>query len=306
MLRFILKRIAQSLVVIIGVTILAFLLIRIAPGNPARMMLPEGASDEEVAAMEKELGLDRPLYEQYWMYITNVLKGDLGTSIIYQKPVKDIILGRLPATVKLSAAAIVISLTISIPLGIYAGSHQGKPADFLAMFFALFGQSMSPVWLSVLLIYVFSTKLGWLPALGYGGLKHILLPAFTLGYPIAAKIVRLGRSGMIDTLCEDYITATHAKGISPGMVRWKYAFKNALIPIITLVGLQIGSLLAGTVVVETVFAWPGLGQLTNMAVGNRDYALVQSMLLFVACAFTVINLIVDIINSFIDPRITLK
>lgn len=306
MLRFIVKRILQSFVVIICVSILAFLLIRIAPGNPARMLLPEGATDLEVANMEKELGLDRPLYEQYLKYITGVLKGDLGTSTIYKKPVKDIILGRLPATVKLSLASIVISLAISIPLGIYAGSHQGRIADFLSMLFALFGQSMSPVWLGVLLIYIFSTKLGWLPSLGYGGIKYIILPAFTLGYPIAAKIVRLGRSGMIDTLCEDYITATYAKGINRRQVCWKYAFKNALIPIITLVGLQIGSLLAGTVVVETVFAWPGIGQLTNMAVGNRDYAMVQSLLLCVACIFTFINLIVDIINSFVDPRITLE
>ena len=174
------------------------------------------------------------------------------------------------------------------------------------MFFAIFGQSMSPVWLGILLIYIFSSQLGWLPAMGYGGIKYVILPAVTLGYPVAAEITRIGRSGMIDVLKEDYITAAYAKGMSRSQVLWKYAFKNALIPIITLVGVQIGVFLAGTVVVETIFSWSGLGQLVNQAVSTRDYQLVQSSLLLIAAMFAVINLVVDIINSLVDPRVTLE
>lgn len=199
-----------------------------------------------------------------------------------------------------------ICLLISIPLGIIAGVNQGKPIDFIAMVFAILGQSMSTVWLAVLNIYIFSVKLGWLPTIGMGGWEFIILPALTLGYPISAQVTRLGRSGMIDVLREDYITATLAKGISSRKVYTKYAFKNALIPIITIVGMQIGVFLGGAVVVETVFSWSGIGQLTNQAVGNRDYALVQSLLLVTAVCFAVINLLIDIINAKIDPRITLE
>ncbi len=256
--------------------------------------------------MEEKLGLDKPLYQQYFIYISGVLQGDLGTSTIYKQPVADIIANRLPVTAQLTFWTILVCLLVSIPLGIIAGSKQGTVTDFMAMFFAIFGQSMSPVWLGILLIYIFSSQLGWLPAMGYGGIKFVILPAITLGYPVAAEITRIGRSGMIDVLKEDYITATYAKGMSRREVLWKYAFKNALIPIITLVGVQIGVFLAGTVVVETIFSWSGLGQLVNQAVSTRDYQLVQSSLLIIAAMFAIINLLVDIINSIVDPRITLE
>jgi peptide/nickel transport system permease protein len=174
------------------------------------------------------------------------------------------------------------------------------------MFFALLGQSMATVWIAVLNIYIFSVKLGWLPSIGMGSLLHYILPVITLGYPLAAETTRIGRSGMIDTLGEDFITATYAKGIHPFEVQWKYAFKNAVCPVITLVGMRMGAFLAGAIVVETIFSWPGIGQLINSAVGNRDYQLVQSLLLVSATMFAVINLIIDIINSFIDPRIRLE
>ena len=305
-LRYIGKRILQTVIVLFFVSIFAFLLIRLAPGSPARMMLPDDATDEQIVAMEQKLGLDKPLYQQYLIYISGVLKGDLGTSTIYKQPVADIIASRLPVTGTLTFWTILVCLLVSIPLGVIAGSRQGTLTDFLAMFFAIFGQSMSPVWLGVLLIYVFASKLGWLPAMGYGGIKYVILPAITLGYPVAAEITRIGRSGMIDVLKEDYITATYAKGISRKKVLWKYAFKNALLPIITLVGVQIGVFLAGTVVVETIFSWSGLGQLVNQAVSTRDYQLVQSTLLLIATMFAIINLVVDIINSIVDPRITLE
>lgn len=305
-LRYIGKRVLQTLIVLFFVSIFAFLLIRMASGNPARMMLPDDATEEQVQQMEIKLGLNKPLYQQYFMYMSGVLRGDLGTSTIYKQAVSKIIASRMPVTGKLTFWTIVVCLAVSIPLGVVAGSKQGTVTDFMAMFFAIFGQSMSPVWLGILLIYVFASKLGWLPAMGYGGIKYVILPAITLGYPVAAEITRIGRSGMIDVLKEDYITATYAKGMSRKQVLWKYAFKNALIPIITLVGVQIGVFLAGTVVVETIFSWSGLGQLVYQAVSTRDYSLVQSSLLVIAAMFAVINLIVDIINSLVDPRITLE
>ena len=270
------------------------------------LILPDGAPEEAIKAMEVKLGLDQPLYVQYWKYISGVLKGDLGTSIIYKIPVRDLIFQRLPATFKLTIVTMVVCLIISIPLGIIAGSRQGTLVDFLATMFALLGQSMSTVWMGILVIYIFSVKLNLFPSMGYGTAKHYVLPAITLGYPVAAQVTRMGRSGMIDVLKEDYITATYAKGISKFMVYTKYAFKNALIPIVTIVGMQIGTYLAGAVVVETIFAWPGFGQLIFQAVGTRDYPLVQSCLLVSAALFAIVNMLVDILNSFIDPRITLQ
>lgn len=304
-LRFLLKRLGQTVVVLVLVSVVAFLLIHIAPGDPARIVLGDSATDEEVEAYREEMGLNLPLYVQYFKYMGGVLRGDLGTSTIYHQPVLDIIVSRFPNTAKLTAASMVISLAISIPFGIVAGVHQGKPIDFFAILFAVLGQSTSTVWLAILLIYVFSVKLGWLPTMGTGGLEYIILPAFTLGYPMAASVTRLGRSGMVDVLREDYITATRAKGIPMSKVYSKYAFKNALIPIVTVVGTQIGAFLGGALVCETIFSWSGIGQLMNMAVGNRDYALVQSLLLMIAAIMAIMNLLVDIINAKIDPRITL-
>lgn len=306
LLRFILKRLLMTLLILFAVSIIAFALIRIAPGNPAMMVLPDGASQEAIKAMEVKLGLDQPTVVQYFRYIGGVLKGDLGTSIIYKLPVKDLIFQRLPATFKLTIITMLVCLLISIPLGIVAGSRQGTIVDFLATMFALLGQSMSTVWMGILVIYIFAVKLKWFPAMGYGTWKTFILPAMTLGYPVAAQVTRMGRSGIIDVLKEDYITATYAKGISRAVVYTKYAFKNALIPIVTIVGMQIGIYLAGAVVVETIFAWPGFGQLIFQAVGTRDYPLVQSCLLVSAALFAIVNMLVDIVNSFIDPRITLQ
>lgn len=306
MLKYIGKRLLQTLLVLFIVSIFAFALIHLAGGNPALLLLPDGASDEAIKAMEHQLGLDQPLYVQYFQYMAGVFQGDLGMSTAYKIPVADIIAERLPYSVVLTMGTVLVGCSLCIPLGIIAGSNRGKAVDFFAMFFALLGNSMSAVWLAVLNVFVFSVWLGVLPSMGAESFSNIILPALTLGYPMAAEITRVGRSGMIDTLSEDYITATYAKGISRRVVNWKYAFKNALIPIITLVGMSIGSYLAGAVVVETVFAWPGIGQLTNQAVGNRDYQLVQSLLLASATLFTLINLVVDIINSLVDPRVSLE
>jgi len=306
MLEYILKRIGQTIFVLFIVSIFAFFLIRLAPGNPALLMVPDGSSDEVIRAMEEKLGLHDPLYVQYFRYISDILHGDLGQSTQYRVPVAKIVADRLPNTALLAVASVVVGLLISIPLGIVAGSHRGTGVDFFAMFVALLGQSFSPVWLSVFLMLVFANVLGLLPAMGMGSWKNLILPVATLAYPMAAQITRVARSGIIDTLSEDYITATYAKGISRFEVNWKYALKNALIPIVTLVGITIGSFLSGTVIVETVFGWSGIGQLMQQSVNVRDYAMVQSLILISASLIAIINMIVDIINSFIDPRMTLS
>lgn len=306
MLRYILKRLGQTLIVIFVVTILAFMLVRLAPGNPAKLMLPETATEEEVHQMEERLGLDKPLYVQYWMYLSGLLQGDLGTSFSYNLPVVELIRVRIGYTLRLTVCTTLFALMLCVPLGIIAGSNRGRPADFFAMFFALVGQSMSPVWLAVVLVYIFSVILGWLPAVGSEGITAYILPAITLGYPMAAEITRVARSGMIDTLGEDYITATYARGVKRRMVNWKYAFRNAVCPVITLIGLGMSGHLAGSVVVESIFALPGIGQLINRAIEARDYPVVQSMLVVMAVVFALMNLLVDIINSFVDPRISLE
>lgn len=306
MLRYILKRLGQTLIVIFVVTILAFMLVRLAPGNPAKLMLPETATEEEVHQMEERLGLDKPLYVQYWMYLSGLLQGDLGTSFSYNLPVVELIRVRIGYTLKLTVCTTLFALMLCVPLGIIAGSNRGKPSDFFAMFFALVGQSMSPVWLAVVLVYIFSVILGWLPAVGSEGITAYILPAITLGYPMAAEITRVARSGMIDTLGEDYITATYARGVKRRVVNWKYAFRNAVCPVITLIGLGMSGHLAGSVVVESIFALPGIGQLINRAIEARDYPVVQSMLVVMAVVFALMNLLVDIINSFVDPRISLE
>ena len=301
--RYILKRIGQTFIVLFAVSILSFVLIRLAPGNPAMMVLGDSATVEDIAAMEAKLGLDQPLVKQYITYIVGVLHGDLGTSIIYNKAVSRLVISRFFVSLKISMAAQAFSLIISIPIAILAGTHQGKFIDFFAMAFAVLGQSMPTVWLGILNILVFAVFLGIFPAFGYEGPMSLVLPAMTLGYPFAAVVTRMGRSGMIDVLREDYITATIAKGIPRHTVYMKYAFKNAMIPIVTLVGMQIGHFLGGAVVCETMFGMPGIGQLLNLSVGNRDYFVVQALLLLIATAFAVLNLLVDIVNALIDPRI---
>ena len=228
-LRFVGKRVLQTIIVLFFVSVIAFALIRIAPGNPATLLLPDNATEEQIKEKEAELGLDKPVVIQYLNYMGGVLRGDLGTSYNYQQPVTKVFFSRFPNTLRLTVAMMLICLACGIPLGIIAGIKQGTVVDFIAMIFALLGQSMSNVWLAVLNIYIFAVWLGWLPSVGVGGIEYLILPALTLGYPLSATTCRLGRSGMIDVLREDYITCTRTKGIPDYLVYCKYAFKNALI-----------------------------------------------------------------------------
>lgn len=303
---YILRRLGATVVVMICVSFIAFTLLRLAPGDPARLYLPDGATPEEVEALRVTMGIDKPFWVQYFNYIVGVFKGDLGTSMQYGLPCSEIIFGRLGTTLELALAGGIVSVVLCIPLGIIAGVKQGSAVDLGAMFFALIFQSMSNVWLGVFLILVFSVNNNWLPALGYGGIKHLIMPALTIGLPMAAQTTRMARSGMIDTLREDYITATYARGMSNFKIYTKYAFKNAVIPVITLIGINVAGYLGGAIVSEQIFSWPGLGALTNQAISNRDYPLVQSILMVVSSMIALTMLFIDIINSLIDRRVTLN
>ncbi len=297
------------LIVVIAISFISFALLRLSPGDPAMMMLGDNATPEMIEAMREKLGLNQPFMTQYFIYVTNLLKGDLGTSILYGYSCKEVIFSRLPATATLSFISAIIILIIAIPIGIIAGAKQGSFFDFFATALVVLLQSMSVVWVAILLLLIFSVKLNILPAVGYKGLsdpKYLVMPVIACGYRTMAMMVRMGRSGMIDVMSEDYIKCTYARGMSKFDVYTKYAFKNALIPITTLYGLQISGMLAGTVVIETVYNIPGIGSMLVNAVGHRDYPLVQSSLVVTAIMFAVITLIVDIVNTFIDRRMQLN
>lgn len=301
-----LKRLLSTIFVLFGISIVAFTLVRVAPGNPAKMMLPDTATEEQIEAMEEQMGLDKPYVIQYVTYMKNVLKGDLGYSYKFNMPVTELIAGRLPATAQLAAVALIWSSLFSIILGIIAGIKKGSGVDVFSMVFALVGQSVAPVWLSLMLILIFGVTLKWLPTQGYGGVKYIIMPAICMGFQFTAMITRMTRTGMVDVLQEDYIAATRARGISKFKVYTRYALKNTLLPVVTVMGNQLGNLLAGSAVIESVFSWPGMGQLLVTAINSRDLQLVQSMLLVTALIIAVTNLLVDILYTFIDPRISLN
>lgn len=306
MLNYILKRLGATVVVMICVSFLAFSLLRLAPGDPVRLYMADTATPGEIEAMREYLGLNDSFWVQYWKYLSSLLRGDLGTSIQYNQPCAKIIFGRLGTTLELALAGGLVSVVLCIPLGIIAGVKQGSILDLGAMFFALVFQSMSNVWLGVFLILVCSVRHSWLPALGYGGIKHLIMPALTIGLPMAASTTRMARSGMIDALREDYITCTYARGISSFKIYTKYAFKNAVIPVITLIAINVAGYLGGAIVSEQIFSWPGLGALTNSAISTRDFPLVQSILVVVGMMVALVMLVVDIINSLVDKRVSLN
>lgn len=302
MLKFIMKRLGYTVFVLLGVSILTFGLLQLTPGSPARLMLSDGATEEQIKEKEIEMGLDKPVVVQYLNYMKGVVRGDLGDSLFYKMPNATLIFQRLPATGYLTVVAMSIALLISIPLGIIAGVKRGSVVDLVAMVFALLGQSVSGVVLGLIFILVFAVKLGWLPAMGYGGFAFVIMPAASLAMQMAALISRMLRSGMVDVLQEDYITATYAKGISRGAIIMKYSLRNAILPVITVVGLQVGTFLGGAIVTEQIFGWPGIGTLTVQAIGLRDFSLVQSILLVISACFVLVNLLVDIIYTLVDPR----
>ena len=303
MTRYIARRLLLSIFVLFGVSVVVFMLLHLSPGDPVLLLLPEDAPREYVERLRHELGFDRPLYVQYGLFISNALQGDLGTSLFYKKPAMSIVLTFLPATIQLTMAALLISLTVAIPMGVISDIKRDSVWDYVGMLIATIGQATPVYWLGIMMILLFSVKLHWLPSSGRGGLANFIMPAIALGAPLMAIVTRMVRSGMLDILGEDYVRTARAKGLSERTVVFGHAMRNMLIPVVTVVGLQLGALLGGAVITETVFAWPGVGRAVVTAIGARDYPLVQAATLLVSLYFVVINLLLDILYAYLDPRI---
>ncbi|MFV1972205.1 MAG: nickel ABC transporter permease, partial [Thiohalobacterales bacterium] len=302
---FLVQRLLGALIVVAGVATLVFLLIHLVPGDPVEVMLGESASVADREALRVALGLDQPLGVQYINYLQGLLQLDLGTSFHFRRPVTELLLERLPATLVLAAVTLVITLLISLPLGILAAVRKDTAVDTGAMTFSLLGVSIPNFWLGPLLILVFSLWLGWFPVSGRDGFASVILPAVTLATGLAAILSRMVRSSMLEVLGEDYMRTARAKGLPPTTILLHHGLRNALLPIITLLGLQLGALLAGAVITETVFSWPGVGLLTIEAIQSRDYPVVQACVLLISTGYVFINLLTDIAYAGIDPRIRL-
>jgi peptide/nickel transport system permease protein len=304
MLTWILRRILAVVPVLFGVTLAVFSMLFLVPGDPVKMMLAEFVTNpDQVAQMRAQLHLDEPVLKQYGRFVTGAVRGDLGTSIRSRRPVTTEIGENLASTAQLALAAMVVAIGLGIPLGLLAALSRNSWLDVASMAAALLGVSMPSFWLGLLLIFVFSLHLTWFPATGGGDLHHLVLPAVTLGMIAAAIIARLTRSSMLEVLGQDYVRTARAKGLGGFSVVVRHALKNALIPIITIFGLQFGNLLAGAVIVETVFSRPGLGRLIVGGILNKDFPLVQGVVLFVATTYVLINLLVDVAYAYADPRI---
>jgi peptide/nickel transport system permease protein len=303
MQRYIVRRLLQAVITLFFVSVIVFILGRLT-GDPVALLLTEYSTLEDKELLTKQLGLDKPLPEQYAIFIGNALRGDLGRSIRGERaPAVELILERLPATVKLAATAVLVSFLIGLPLGVITAVKKGSFLDTIFRILALLGQAAPVFWLGIVAMYVFSVQLGWLPTSGYGKPEQFVLPVFTMSCFMVAAFLRLTRSGMSEALDSEYIKLARIKGLSETVVIWKHALRNSLIPVITYMGTIFGRMVTGTVVVETVFAWPGIGRLAFESVMLRDFPVLQAVVLFMAAAFLSINLVVDVLYAYIDPRI---
>ena len=302
MARYLTIRLLEGIVALVIASIVVFGLARMT-GDPVQLMLPDTASPADYEVMSRQLGFDKPLPVQYWVFISKAVRGDFGRSIRYRRPVIDFILERAPATIKLALAAAVASFLISVPLGVIAATKRGKWQDLLVKSFAILGQSMPTFWLGIMLIQVFAVLLGWLPAAGNMGFRYWILPAITIGYHSTAGLLRLTRSAMLDVLHSDYVRLARIKGIPDRLVIWKHALRNALIPVVTFSGLIYVHLLMGSVVTETIFAWPGIGRLAYEAVIYRDFPMIQGLILLFVGLYIIFNLIIDLSYVYLDPRV---
>ncbi len=309
--KYALRRLAQMAPALFLVSIAVFMIIHLIPGDPAQIIAGPNATDAQLEALTRQFGLDRPLWEQYFTWLGNALTGNLGHSFINNYPVNQMIAQRVPATLELALAATLIAVFIAFPLGILAALRPGSLLDLLSTLFAALSFAVPGFWLAILLILLFSLELQWLPPSGrpnWGDqpvehLKALIMPALTLGIALAAKLARYLRSAMLDVLDQDYVRTARAKGLRERVVIARHVLRNALIPVITVLGLQTGDLLSGAIIVESVFAWPGVGRLTVQAIGWRDYALLQADVLYIVLAFMFINLLTDLTYGFFNPRI---
>lgn len=302
MLHYLLKRLWHTVFVVIGISMISFFFIHLS-GDPVLLMLPADASHQETERLREQLGFNDPIPEQYLRFAWQAVRGEFGNSLYYKVPAMDLILERLPASLELAVAAMLIALVVAVPIGIVSAVRRGSLLDMGSMLGALFGLSMPHFWLGIMMILLFSVKLGWLPTSGRGTLAHLVMPSLALGMSLMAMFARLTRSVMLEVLSLDYIRTARSKGLREPIVIYKHAFKNALIPIVTVAGMQFGFLLGGTVIIETVFAWPGVGRLVVQAIFNRDYPLVQATVLVLAVIFVAVNFLVDMLYMHLDPQI---
>ncbi len=305
LLRALVRRLLEILLVVFGVITVVFVVMHITPGDPTQMMLPDGAPEQAYNQLKMAWDLDKPMYVQYLMFLQKAVRGDLGTSMWRGVPASRVVLERIPMTLQLTVAGILFALMIAVPLGVLAATHQNSAIDFVCRLLALFGQSMPSFWLGIMLMLVFAVRIHLFPVSGSGSLAHLVLPTVTLGTYLLALTMRITRSEMLNTLSEDYIRTARAKGLSSRMVLYRHALKNALVPLITVVGLQFGTLVGGAVVTETIFGWPGVGSLAVDSIRLRDYPVVQAIVFYVSILVVLTCLVTDIVYTYVDPRIRL-
>ncbi|MGI1677379.1 MAG: ABC transporter permease [Cellvibrionaceae bacterium] len=300
---YVLKRFGEMIITLLLMSIVIFSLSRLT-GDPVALLLSDYATDEDRQRITIQLGLDKPVYQQYLQFLWNAVQGDLGVSIMgNEEPTINLIIERLPASFQLAGIALILSLTIGIPLGVYSAVYYGSMLDKTARVVALLGQSIPAFWLGLVLMYFFGVRLGWLPTSGYGEIKHLIMPAFTMGVFTVAAVTRLVRISMLETLDSEYVKFARIKGVSEFKVIWKHALRNSLIPVVTFMGTFFATMITGAVVIETVFSWPGVGRLAFEAILNRDFPLIQAVVLFMASLFILVNLMVDLLYAYLDPRI---
>lgn len=302
MTAFLIRRLIQSVLVLAGVSVFVFGLLQLS-GDPTGLLLAPDATPEDHQRLREELGFDRPVYVQYFSYMRGVAQGDFGESIRSGQPALDLVLERMPATIQLGAGAMGLAVIVAFPAGIIAAIHRGRWIDRALMSLALFGQSIPVFFLGILMILIFGVKLGWFPVAGRGGISHLVMPMITLGLFSMARTARLVRSGMLEVMSSEYITTARAKGLREATIVYRHAMKNALIPIITVLGLDLATLLGGAVITETIFSWPGVGRLIIFSIGARDYPVVQAAVFVIALTYIFINLVVDVLYVYINPRV---
>jgi len=302
MQRYIIRRFVQSLVALLALSLLIFLMSRLT-GDPTLLMLPDDATHEDVERLRDALGLNRPLPVQYWVFLRNAVQGDFGRSIRARMPVIDMLKERLLNSVKLAAVAFCAAILLAFPLGVIAAVKKGTVFDTMANMVAVLGQSLPQFWVGIVLIQLFAVRLGWLPVAGAGGVAHYIMPAFTLGWFVVAGMMRLLRSSMLDVMDSEFVKLARIKGLPSRTVIWKHALRNALIPVLTFGAIYLAGLITGAILVETVFAWPGVGQLIYQGIVFRDFPVVQAVVLLTAGIVIMVNLLVDITYAYIDPRI---
>jgi peptide/nickel transport system permease protein len=302
---YMLRRLWQAVLVLFGVSFVVFMILHLT-GDPAALLLPPDATAEDVARFRRAMGFDDPWIIQYLRFLKGAVQGNFGESLRHGEPAMHLVVERLPATFQLAGAGLLLALCLAIPAGIISAVKRNTVIDYFSTVVALLGQAMPTFWLGIMLILVFSVRLNWLPSSGRGDLQHLVLPAITLGLFTTARITRLTRSGMLEVLGQDYIRTARAKGVSEQPVVWKHALKNASIPIVTIIGIELGTLLGGSVITETIFAWPGVGRLSVQAIFNRDYPVVQAAVFILASTFVIVNFMVDLAYTWLDPRIRFR